>query len=185
MKVFITILLLCPWTVRAAFLFNYGLNYSSETKGPTDNEYEGSKTFHKLFLGASVNQRKTLYFGWNINQWSSKNKQGETELEHSILEMGPRVHWYLNENQNWYISAEWSPYARGDRRTSEDQEVSGSSMGFGLGYRFRLSRLVGLGASIQYHSLSLDEEKVESTENDISDKATHLMPMLEFSILTK
>lgn len=58
-------------------------------------------------------------------------------------------------------------------------------MGVGAGYRFRLSRLFALGASIHYHSLSLDEEKIGSTENNVSDSITHFMPMLEISILTR
>jgi hypothetical protein len=55
----------------------------------------------------------------------------------------------------------------------------------GLGYRFRLSRLVGFGAAIHYHNLSVAEEKTNSSVDDVSDSVNNLMPMLELTILTK
>lgn len=181
------LVLLSSFSAHAGFLFHYGLNYSSEKDDTSQGDYEKSRTFHKLYLGASVNQRKTLYFGWNINSWSSEIKQGTLpENTYSLLEMGPKLTWFLNENQNWYLSGEWNPYVRGEReKAGVKRDISGSSIAFGLGYRFKLSRLMGLGASIHYHSMGLSEEKVNNTETDVSDKVTNLMPMLELSIITK
>lgn len=84
------------------------------------------------------------------------------------------------------MSAEWNPYGKGDReKGASESEISGSSMGFGIGYRFRISKFFGVGASIHHHTLNIKEEKIGSTENTVSDKVTNLMPMLELSILTK
>ncbi len=186
MRFLFVLLLSLPFHAEASFLLQYGLNYSSQKDDSTVSEYEESRTFHKAFLGASVNGRKTLFFGWNINSWSSENKRGAIEDTYSMLEMGPRLQWFVNDNYNLYFSAEWNPYAKGDREKGNvSREISGSSTGFGVGYRFRLSRLIGFGASIHYHTLSLSEEKIGSAENDISDKVTNLMPMLELTILTK
>ena len=187
MRFILIILLLFPFHSQAAFLLKYGLNYSSENDASDVDEYEKSRTFHKAYLGASVNSKKTLYFGWNVNSWNSEISKGSSpENSYSILEMGPRLVWFTNENHNLYFTAEWNPYARGDReKENVSREVQGSSMALGMGYRFRLSRLIGLGASIHYHSLSLNEEKIGSTENNISDSITHFMPMLEISILTR
>jgi len=100
--------------------------------------------------------------------------------------MGPRLYWYLNDTQNFYITAGWNPYARGKRqKASVSKDVQGSSFDVGLGYRFKLSRLWGLGAGIHYHSLSLNEEKLAQTETSISDTVGHMMPMLELTIITK
>ncbi len=183
--IFICTLLSLP--AKAGFLFSYGLNYSSEKDATSGGDYEKTRTFHDLFLGASVNQRKTLYFGWNINSWSSSIQQGDAaENTYSLLEMGPKVTWFLNEERHWYLTFEWNPYAKGEReKASQSRDIAGMSYGAGLGYRFRLSRLVGLGAGIHYHSLSVDEEKIGSTENDVSDKVSHLMPMIELSFITK
>jgi hypothetical protein len=183
----IFLFLLTSLPAQASFLFDYGLNYSSEKDDTSGGDYEKSRTFHKLFLGASVNQAKTLYFGWNINSWSSSIKQGTAaENTYSLLEMGPRVSWFLNENRNWYLTFEWNPYAKGKReKASQSRDISGMSYGAGLGYRFRLSKQVGLGAGIHYHSVSISEEKIGSTESDVSDKVNLLMPMIELSFITK
>lgn len=187
MRFALLLLLLLPLTAEAKFLLQYGLNYSSQEDSSDAGDFEESRTFHKAFLGASVNGRKTLFFGWNINSWSSTLSQGSAnEDTYSILEMGPRLQWYTNDNYNLFFSAEWNPYAKGERdKQGTSRDVTGSSLGVGVGYRFRLSRSMGFGASIHYHSLSIDEEKIGSTENDVSDKVTNLMPMLEFTILTR
>ncbi|HXH32402.1 MAG TPA: hypothetical protein VNJ01_16495 [Bacteriovoracaceae bacterium] len=182
------ILLLClPLNSYASFLFNYGLNYTSEKDSSSTGEYDTSRTFHNLFLGASVNGKKTLFFGWNINSWASSLQQGSApENSYSMTEMGPKIHWFISDNYNVYLSAEWNPYAKGTRdKVGTSRDISGSSIGVGAGYRFKLSRLVGLGAGLHYHSLSIKEEKVGSTEQDVSDGVTNIMPMLELSILTR
>jgi hypothetical protein len=187
MRILLFLLLAIPFPAKASFLLQCGLNYQSLEDTSDSGEGESSRTFHKVLLGASVNSRKTLFFGWNINSWSSTLKQGNgNEDTYSVLEMGPRIQWFTNDNHNFYLSAEWNPYAKGEReKGGTSRDISGSSMGFGLGYRFRLSRMIGLGASIHYHALSVSEEKIDSTENDVSDKVSNLMPMLELSILTR
>lgn len=187
MRFLIFILLCLPLISHASILIQYGLNYSSEKDVSENGDFEESRTFHKVLIGASVNQRKTFFFGWNISSWSSSLSQGTNpEDTYSMLEMGPRLLWFFDENYNWYATAEWNVYAKGDReKSSDDSEVSGSSIGMGIGYRFRISRFVGLGAGIHYQSLDIKEEKIGSTVNNVSNKITNIMPMLELSILTK
>jgi outer membrane protein assembly factor BamA len=187
MRFILLLILALPLSANAAFLLQYGLNYSSQVDGSDDGEFEETRTFHKALLAASVNGKKTLFFGWNINSWSSALSQGTADEDtYSMLEMGPRLQWFVNENYNLYFTAEWNPYAKGERdKAGSSRDISGSSMGFGIGYRFRLSRNLGFGAAIHYHTLSLDEEKVGSTENNVSDTVTNLMPMLEFTLITR
>jgi outer membrane protein assembly factor BamA len=100
--------------------------------------------------------------------------------------MGPRLQWFVNENHNLYFTAEWNPYATGERdKSGTSKDITGSSIGFGFGYRFKINRVLGLGASLNYHSLSITDEKIGTTEDTVSDTVTNMMPMLEFTILTR
>jgi hypothetical protein len=186
MKYLLNLLLAIPLQARASLLLQYALNYTSQTDDSTTKS-ESSQTFHKILLVASVNARNTLFLGWDINSWSSTLKQGASNEEsYSLLEMGPWLQWFMNENQNVYVTAEWNPYARGDReKAGSSRGISGSSMGFGIGYKFRISRYTGFGASLNYHTLSVSEEMIGSTETNVSDTVTNLMPMLEFVIITR
>src|SRR5690606_25233579 len=113
MRFLLLTFLLLPVTAEARFLLQYGLNYSSQEDKSDAGDFEENRIFHKAFLGASVNGRKTLFFGWNINSWSSTLSQGSgNEDTYSMLEMGPRLQWYTNDNYNLYFSAEWNPYAK-------------------------------------------------------------------------
>jgi hypothetical protein len=187
MRFLLALILVLPFTAHASLLLQYGLNYSSQKDDSKSGKFEESRTFHKALIAASVNGRKTLFFGWNINSWSSSIKQGTgNEDSYSMLEMGPRFQWFLNDNYNLYFSGEWNPYAKGSRdKAGANHDINGSSIGVGLGYRFRLSRLIGFGAAIHYHSLSVKEEKTNSSVANTSDSVTNLMPMLELTILTK
>jgi hypothetical protein len=185
-KFLLILFLLLPLSSKASFIFEYGLNYSSEKDG-SSAEYTKSRTFHKVLLGGAINSKKSLYLGWNINSWSSSiSMGGGDEDTYAMQEMGPRLVWFLNENYNWYLSAEWNPYAKGTRnKSSQERDVVGSSTSYAIGYRFKLSRLWGLGAGLHYHSLSLSEEKIGTTSSTISDKISNIMPMLEISLITK
>lgn len=186
MKKFILIFLLLPSLANASFMFQYGLNYAQSSDSTSADDHDFNRMFNKVFLGASINGGQNVIFGWNINSWSSTLTKDAAEDEYSILEMGPRILWFLNEGNNFYVSAEWNPYAKGSRtKSSVDSDISGSSLGFSTGYRFRLSRLIGLGASLNYHSLSLSKETISSTESSISDKIGNIMPMLEITLLTR
>lgn len=186
MKFLALLCLLLTTQTHASFLFHYGLNYSSEKDNTSGDSYDKSRTFHKIFLGASVNNARTLFFGWNINSWSSSLKKKTEQDSYSLTEMGPKVTWFFNEERNWYLAGEWNPYARGEReKSSVKSDISGMSYAFGLGYRFKLSRLIGLGASLHYHTLSIAEEKIAGSESDVSHSVTNLMPMIELAIITK
>lgn len=186
MRFLALLMLLLPLTSHANFIFSYGLNYSSLTE-TSDTEYASSRTFHDLFLGASVNGGKTVFFGWNINSWSSSlSYAGGEEETYSLQEMGPKILWYFNDAYNWYVTAEWNPYATGTRnKVGQEGEITGSSTSFGLGYRFRLSRIVGLGAGLHYHSFSMKDETIDDTKTDVTDKVTNFMPVLELTIITR
>jgi predicted porin len=181
MRTWILFLLLFPQLSHARFLVHYSLNFSTDNE-QSDTEVEMSKTFHKAFIGASVNSRRTLFFGWNINYWNTEFKSGTTESKYNMTEMGLRVKYFFSESYSWYTSVEWNPLANGKRA---DDEISGNSNSIGLGYRFKVSSSVGLGAGIHYHTLNIKESKVNSTVTDVSDKRTSLMPMLELTIMTR
>jgi hypothetical protein len=185
-KLILLTLLLLPSLSSASFLFNYDLNYSSETE-TSDSDYSKSRTFHKILVGGSLTGRKNLYLGWNINYWNSAIKTASHgEDSYSLTEMGPKVLWFLNENYNWFLGAEWNPYAVGTRtKNSEETDIRGSSLMASIGYRFKLSGNLGMGAGLHYHSLTLSEEKSGSVSSNSSDTISHVMPMIELSFITK
>jgi hypothetical protein len=185
MKMLLLFFFLLPLSAKASFLLQYGLNYSSQEDDSESGKSSQSRTYNKAFIAASVNGNKTVFFGWNINSWSSSLKQGTGQEDtYSMLEMGPRLQWFMNDDYNLYLTAEWNPYAKGEReKGGVEKDISGSGIGFGLGYRFRLSRLIGFGASLNYQSLSIAEEKTNTTETDVTDSVSNVMPMLELTIL--
>lgn len=187
MRAFLILFLFVPALAHARLIINYDLNYSSQSTDTNNVKGNNSRTYNKVFIGGSLNDRKTFFFGWNINSWSAEQKSGQAKETYSALEMGPKLLWFLNDNYNLYLNVEWNPYVKGTRKpgSGSSEKISGSSYGLGIGYRFRLSKLVGLGASVQYQTTNIDEAKVGSNSNNVSDTVSHLMPMLSLSLMFK
>lgn len=172
----------------ASFQFSYGLNYESDKDTSTVENSEYMRTYHKIFLGAAVNGAKTLFLGQNINSWSRELKQGTSTVaaEYSLLELGPKLLWYLTQERSAYISLEWNPYAVGDRKIQNtEREIRGNSLGVSFGYRFKLSKQFGIGASLNYTKINIKKETITQTETDKGDSMTMMVPMLEIAYLTK
>jgi len=142
MRFLILFRLYFPFSANANVMMQYGLNYTSQYEGSSAGEFEESRIIHKVFIGTSINGEKTLFFGWNINSWTSSLSQGSSDADtYSLLEMGPRLQWFVNENHNLYFTAEWNPYATGERdKSGTSKEITGSSIGFGFGYLFTINR---------------------------------------------
>lgn len=162
--------------------FSY-LNYSDNST----SSGKMTRSFQKLFLGASINSDKNLIFGWNINSWSSAIKQASNDEEtYSLTEMGPRLQYFFNDSLSFYTFLEWNPYARGSRKNNgENGDITGSSLGLGIGYRFRFTKKLGGGISLMYHNLSISNETIGSSESSRSDSISTFMPMLQISYVTK
>lgn len=186
MRAFLILALFFPFVAQARLIVNYDLNYSTLNSDSNNIKGSSTRTFHKVFIGGSLNDRKTFFFGWNINSWSTEKKNGANKESYSVLEMGPKLLWFVNDNYNLFLSAEWNPYAKGSRKLSgASEKISGSSYGAAIGYRFRLSRFMGLGVGIHYQSTAIDEAKVGSSVNNVSDTVSHIMPMIELSAMFK
>jgi hypothetical protein len=190
-KIFLTLLVISSVILSpafASFQFSYGLNYESDKDSSVAENSEYARTYHKVFLGASVNGAKTLFLGQNINSWSRELKQGTSTVaaEYSLLELGPKLLWYMTQERSSYLSLEWNPYVVGDRKIlSTESEIRGNSLGVSFGYRFKLSKHFGIGASLNYTKVNIKKETITQTESDKSDGISMIVPMLEIAYLTK
>lgn len=118
---------------HANFLFNYNLNYSTQSEAGSITS-SNSRTFHKGYLAGSTNRSETFFIGWNINSWSLNRDLSGVEAKYSTLEMGPRFTWFTSQNYNLYFTFEWNPYVKGSRDAAgANVDLSGSSLGFGVG----------------------------------------------------
>lgn len=166
----------------------YNLNYDSTKDKSVNEPNTTSRTYHKIFLGASVNDNKSFFLGLNTNKWSNSIKQGNghTEDTYSLTEFGPKILWFVSESRNWYFSADYNPVAKGTRTIQGvDSDLKGSSYGFSLGYRFKIAHRIGIGASITQVTTKFKKESVGGSENSINDSISFLMPMIELSYLSK
>ncbi len=163
---------------------DYKLNYQTETDGG-DQSFKYNRMMNSLYLAASMDRDKQFFIGQSIVSWNKTQQQGEDssdEFSMSLLELGPRLHYYFSQERTWYASFTYNFYSKGKSKLSGvSGDISGSGYIGSLGYHYDLSRTIGIGGSLNYHSVSIGERKVDSTTSDVSETYTAIVPMLEMA----
>ncbi|MCO4752883.1 MAG: hypothetical protein KC478_00305 [Bacteriovoracaceae bacterium] len=170
---------------HAAFYMDYKLNYQTETDGGDAGAFSYTRMMNSVFFAASMDRDKRFYIGQSAIFWNKTQQQGEDsddEFTMNLLELGPRIHYYFTQNRTWYTSLVYNFYVNGTSQTAGvEGDVSGTSYLASLGYHYKFTRTIGIGASLNYHSVTLDERKVDSTSNDVSETFSAIVPMLEIA----
>jgi hypothetical protein len=182
--IFIILLTLITTQAKAQFFFQNTTNYQTDSDTSTQKlTYENTKNI--TFLGAHFGKSRQQVIGQNVIYWTRNAKENFSGKQSSMnmLELGPRLQWFMNEGRNAYIAAAYNIYAKGTRvidGTSE--EVSGSSYLLAMGIQLKIEKSFFVGVSFNYHSLALDKKTIGTTETKISDSYTNIFPALEFSL---
>ena len=178
--------------VLSLFLFSFSLSaesdfwfqqgYQFHQSSDVDNE---SLIFNDTFIGISISHY--FVFGQNIIYSTRTNTKESTDYnkgDYSILELGPRLMLFFNEERNLSLSINYNPYCKGIRKKvgSANQDVDGSSININLGLQLSFTEKIYLGASLNYHKIMLTTGKVSGTETSISDNYSYLFPAIEFSL---
>jgi hypothetical protein len=176
-----TLLFFASAASRAAFLIDVSTNYHSDEDDVTTFTY--SRFDYRGFLAASLDSKQKFYFGQNVSQFGRDFKNGSTTGKYSVLELGPRFQYYFSGERTFYMSAAWNPYVKGSRTVgTTEEDISGSSYFINLGWQLKIGRSFSLGASINYHAISITKETdTNNVETDVTDSYTTIYPMLEFS----
>lgn len=167
-------------TANAAFMFDTmsGFTTTTDSKTTTDT----SDVTNHLFIGASLGARQRTFIGQNITFFTHQVKKATTDKV-STLELGPRVTWFFTDENVFYVSLGWNPYAKGTRTLSGvSEDISGFSLLGSLGAEVKINKNFHIGGSLNYHSLKIS--KAISSANvatTVSDTYNSMMPMLNLS----
>lgn len=177
-----TLLLFLSGAGQAAFLIDLSTNYHSDEDNVSTFSY--SRFDYRGLIAASLDSKQQFYFGQNISQFGRDFKNGAVTGKYSVLELGPRFQYYFSGERAFFISAAWNPYVQGSRTVdSTEEDISGSSYFVSLGWQLKLSRSLSIGASVNYHTISISKETdTNNVETDVTNSYTTIYPMLEFSI---
>lgn len=164
----------------AAFMIDTMTGYSSSTDSQTSTNT--SDVTNHIFIGASLGAKQRFYVGQNVTLFNHSVKKTTTD-KINTLELGPRVTYFFSEENVFYTTFGWNPYAKGKRTIgSTTEEISGFGLLAGIGAELKINRNFHIGGSLNYKSLSITKAisttNVATTE---SDTYTSIMPMLNLS----
>jgi hypothetical protein len=170
------LLFLVVFEAHAKFEVSTSSGYASGSDGKTNNSF--SDMTNHIFLGASVDSKEKLIIGQNISLVSSQIKTTNTD-KLSTTELGPKITYYFNDDKNFYVGVAWNPYAKGTRTAAGvSADISGWSYLATTGVLMKMSGNFLLGASINYHSLSVTKAIVSTTASTVSNSYSSIMPMI-------
>lgn len=180
MKYFTLLCLLFSLNLFARFEIQTSSSYSSYADG--DTKFTFSNMNNYLFIGASLDRAENFLIGNHLGMYSFALKTANNDTL-SITEIGPRVNYYFNEEHTLYSIISWNPYAKGKRQAkgAASEDVSGWAYLIGFGGAFKVTKGFYLGASINYHALSLTESVVSTTSTKITHNYSDIMPMLNMT----
>ena len=167
-------------SAQAAFMINTMTGYSSSSDSKTTTDI--SDIANHVFIGASIGSKQRLFVGQNITFFTHQLKTSDTDKVNT-LELGPRVTYFFDENNVFYGTFAWNPYAKGERTIrSVTEEISGYGLLVGLGAEVKINRNFHIGGSINYKSLNISKAiSSANVASEVSDTYTSLMPMLNLS----
>ncbi|MFN8371021.1 MAG: hypothetical protein U0T83_10415 [Bacteriovoracaceae bacterium] len=181
---FIALISAATYTPKASagLYIQHAFNYTSDSDNADKFSYGSMKNM--FFIGGTLGTKNNFVIGQNVYYWNrnyahTTNTTGNTL---SMLELGPRLIFFFQEEKNFYLSLNYNFYAKGSRTLSGvNQTVDGTSIFFNAGYDFKISRSVFIGVALNYHSLSLTKAEVGSTSTTISNSYVNIYPTLEIS----
>lgn len=135
-----------------------------------------------IFIGASIGQKQRTFIGQNITFFSHSIKKSQTDKV-STMELGPRFTFFFTEDNTFYTSLGWNPYAKGKRTINgASEDISGYSLLASLGAEVKINKNFHIGGSLNYHSLKISKAISASNQaTTVSDSYGSMMPMLNLS----
>ena len=158
--------------------------------GYTSYDYSESKIAYtrlhgSFFVGAGIGRKGYFLLGPSYSIWTKSHKPNSTAdaEEVSMGEFGATLIAYMNKAKNWKIELTYCPNITGTRTVSgTEQDIAGSSFMIDLGYHFNMTERFILGGSLGYYSTSIATKTISSTETEISESYTQIIPKLEVGL---
>jgi hypothetical protein len=178
---FVSLLSVFASNANASFIIDTmtGFFTTSDSKTNADT----SDLANHTFIGASIDHRQKFYIGNNFTFFSHQIK-GSTTNKVNTFELGPRATYFFSEENTFYVTLGWNPYAKGSRTVSGTQEdISGYAFLAGLGVEVKINRNFYVGGSLNYHTLNITKAISSSNvASTASDKYNSMMPMINLSL---
>lgn len=173
--------------VYGGFYFQHSFNYETESEDAESLEYGTMRNY--ALLGATFGKKGNWIIGQSIYSWSRslKNTAMTGESSVSMLELGPRVLFYVNDGKNFYISGTYNFYAKGSRKINggTSSDIEGTSYLLSTGLQLKVSKRFYIGFSYNYHVLNITETSSNSVASTVSQSYTYAFPAIEFSLRFK
>lgn len=180
-KILLILFFIFSFQVHARFEVQTSSGYDSYTDGKSKNTF--SNMTNHLFIGASLDTKQKLLIGNNVSQMSIGLKSTNNDT-YSVLEVGPKILYYLDEEYLFYTAIAWNPYVKGDRKVAgaASEKISGWGYLATFGASMKVNRNFAMGFSINYHAMSITESVVDTTATKVSNSYNTIMPMVNFTL---
>lgn len=155
--------------------------YSSSSDSKTSTNI--SDVSNHIFIGASLGTKQQFFLGQNITLFTHQLKTSTTDKVNT-LELGPRMTYYFSEDNVFYGTFGWNPYAKGKRTVAGvTEDISGYGLLVGFGAELKINRNFHIGGSLNYKTLNISKSiSAANVATARSDTYTSLMPMINLSL---
>jgi len=186
------VIILIPKLSIAGFITQWSFFYNTIfplTENPVVNSYAYSKMDNAIFAGASIGRSAKLFLGPSYHLWNNSYQPSSSDTARtlSFTNFGASLLYFFDIKKRWKLELNYSPSVNGTRVLANGTEeiLTGNSYRVGFGYHRHFSKLFVLGFTVYYHSISITDKVIGTTETKITDTYSGVLPMVELSFRTK
>ena len=144
-------------TQAKAFTVDLGLFYLTDALSAS-TDTTSAKTIYDLAVYLDLTKKGQYILGWRYGSYSTVDSTG-TEVTYSLTDMGPSFGYYFDKSKNWVILLTYNIVVNGALKTgATDVTWRGSSIKAQAGYTVPFTESLNLGAHLNYHSSTFNEQ---------------------------
>lgn len=153
----------------------------SDTLGVTSTTgTDSSSSFYNADVMFTVNNSKSLAFGWAVLGVSNSSKVASSTVDYSSSDMGPAVKYTFGKDGGISVLAAYGLICSGSYKItgSSAETWSGSSLFGQMAFESKLSETFRVSFSVNYYSASYTTKVVSKLESSIGYTKTAMFPMV-------
>jgi len=170
----------CSQSVFGRIIIDISSNitsYAEKITGAGSNPNKYSNSANRFSLTSEIDGSGKYRFGFNYEILS--RTYGKDTL--SLTNMGPKIDMFSGP---FYLTLAWFPYSQGKRKIGADTEtISGWGYLAGVGYVKKITKVLSVGGSFNYASLSVTKKTTAANvTSKVTESYSFMYPMLEFKL---
>lgn len=138
-----------------------------------------AKSSYSANVQFSINQRKTIFFGWGIYNVTTSDETNTQKLNYTTQDMGPSIRWFWGKGEIYFFNFIYGIQSKTSFNTGgTSEEWSGTNYLTQIGVSPSVSDSFKVSFSILYFIGSVSKKTLDSVQSNVSYSKAFMSPSI-------